>query len=86
QKLPPGTCARLAGAYDLSRADEYLPGQRDSASYSLRKDVKRARVARLAEALAGRGFEFVICSLKSAPGPEREEFRHAHPCDGSFYA
>jgi DNA repair photolyase len=85
-KLPPRSCDHLAAVYDLSRADRYLAGQDETASYSTKPEIKAASVKRVAGALTELGFEFVLCSLKSAPGDQRRQYSHAHPCDGTFYA
>lgn len=85
-KLPPGLLDRIVAAYDLTRLDRYLPKDEETAYYSTRPELKRASVDKVAGALRELGFEFVLCSLKSSPGPERGEYRDARPCDGTFYA
>jgi hypothetical protein len=85
-KLPPRLLDRITAAYDLTHLDRYLPRDAETAYYSTRPELKRASVNRVAGVLRELGFEFVLCSLKSAPGPERGQYRDARPCDGTFYA
>jgi DNA repair photolyase len=86
EKLPSRLLDRITAAYDLTKLDRYLPRDAETAYYSTRPELKRASVSRVAGALRELGFEFVLCSLKSAPGPERGHYRDAKPCDGTFYA
>ena len=86
EKLPPRLLDRIVAAYDLTRLDRYLPRDEETAYYSTRPELKRASVNKVAGALRELGFEFVLCSLKSTPGPERGQYRDAKPCDGTFYA
>ncbi|MCX5795204.1 MAG: hypothetical protein NTY77_06915 [Elusimicrobia bacterium] len=85
-QLPPRLLDRIVAAYDLTRLDRYLPRDEETAYYSTRPELKHASVDKVAGALRELGFEFVLCSLKSTPGPERGEYRDAKPCDGTFYA
>jgi DNA repair photolyase len=85
-KLPPRLLDRVTAAYDLTHLDRYLPRDAETAYYSTRPELKRASVNRVAGVLRELGFEFVLCSLKSTPGPERGQYRDARPCDGTFYA
>lgn len=86
EKLPPRLLDRITAAYDLDHLDRYLPRDEETAYYSTRPELKRASVNKVAGALRELGFDFVLCSLKSTPGPERGDYRDAKPCDGTFYA
>lgn len=72
--------------YDLSMDRKYLPGQEDTFYFSLRPEVKTASVKKTAETLRRNGFEFVLCSLKSARQASNCGLDRKNICDGKFYA
>ncbi|GAB4033715.1 MAG: hypothetical protein Fur0012_13610 [Elusimicrobiota bacterium] len=76
----------IEGLYDFSMERKYLPGQEDTFYFSLKPEVKAASVKKTARALRENGFEFVLCSLKSARGASQCGLNRENICDGKFYA
>ncbi len=62
---------------------QMLPRQRDTFYASLKPEVKAASVRAISALLTQKGFDFVLCSLKSGSNAADCGSRL---CDGSFYA
>ena len=84
--VPAGTLAALKADYDFSASRLVLAGQEDTDSHSLRNDVLKESVEKVATVLDEQGFQFVLCSLKSVKGLDARRFPRAMLCDGKFYA
>lgn len=84
--VPQAALEKIMADYDFSDAHKVLPGNEDSTSQSLRNEVIRASVEKTAGALDRRGFEFVLCSLKSVRGLDATKYKRNMICDGKFYA
>ncbi len=84
--VPAEALREIMACYDFSGAHRVLPGQEDTASFSLRNDVIKQSVEKTAGVLEERGFDFVLCSLKSIRGLDVKRFNRSRLCDGRFYA
>lgn len=84
--VPAEALRGIMADYDFAGSHRVLPGQEDTASFSLRNDVIKQSVEKTAGVLEGRGFEFVLCSLKSVRGLDVKKFNRSRLCDGKFYA
>lgn len=84
--VPQAALDKIMADYDFSAAHTVLPGNEDSVSQSLRNEVIRASVEKTAGELDRRGFEFVLCSLKSVRGLDATKYKRNMICDGKFYA
>ncbi|HNW43952.1 MAG TPA: hypothetical protein PKI19_05555 [Elusimicrobiales bacterium] len=84
--VAPDALKKIMSDYDFSAGHKVLPGQEDSVSQSLRNEIIRASVEKTAGALDRRGFEFVLCSLKSVRGLDATKYKRNMICDGKFYA
>ena len=84
--VPAEALEEIMASYDFAGAHKVLPGQEETASYSLRNDVIRDSVEKTATILQERGFDFVLCSLKSVRGLSTRKFSRSMLCDGKFYA
>lgn len=84
--VPQEHLGRILADYDMETGHTVLPGNEDSVSHSLRNEVIRASVERTAAELDRRGFEFVLCGLKSVRGLDARKYRKNMICDGKFYA
>jgi len=84
EKLTPEQAKALLARYDGELA-QVLPRQEDTAYLNLKPELKAESVKRVARLLKERGFDFVLCSLKS--GRESDASHAGCPlCDGKFYA
>ena len=82
--LTPAQAKTLLERYDGELA-KVLPRQDDTAYLNLKPELKAESVKRVARLLTERGFDFVLCSLKS--GKESDAKHAGCPlCDGKFYA
>jgi DNA repair photolyase len=86
ERLAPEAVERVLQAYDKEARSQRLPRQSDTVYFTTRPEAKRRSTERFADALRSLGFEFVLCSIKSAKGKEREEAKGCPLCDGTFYA
>jgi len=86
ERLAPEVVDRVLQAYDKEARSQRLPRQSDTVYFTTRPEAKRRSTEGFADALRGLGFDFVLCSLKSAKGKEREEAKGCPVCDGTFYA
>lgn len=72
--------------YDLNVNRQYLPHQSDTYYYSVKEDLKVKSIEKAAQILNSMGFEFVLCSLKSVKGLNKDIIKEINICDGKFYA
>ncbi len=84
--VPAQALQEIMASYDFSGSHKVLPGQEDTASYSPHNEVIKRSVEKTASILQERGFEFVLCSLKSVRGLDLKKFHRSMLCDGKFYA
>lgn len=86
EALTPEALQDLLARYDMQAPRQVLPRQEDTVSHSLRHESLKESVEKVATVLTERGFEFVLCSLKSVRGLDARKFPRAMLCDGKFYA
>lgn len=86
EALAPKALQDLLARYDMQAPRQVLPRQEDTVSHSLRNEILKESVEKVATVLTERGFEFVLCSLKSVRGLDARKFPRAMLCDGKFYA
>lgn len=84
QNLPAKQANALLARYQQQEI-QILPAQDDTAYANLLPELKTESVKRISALLAERGFEYVLCSLKS--GKDGVKAGTGCPmCDGKFYA
>jgi len=84
--LKPDTLESILADYDFQGTHRVLPGQDDTESQSLKNEIIKASVEKTAGELDKRGFEFVLCSLKSVRGLDATKYKRNMICNGTFYA
>lgn len=86
ESVPHELLERIKADYDFSKTRSVLPGQEDTASQPLKNEAIKASAEKVANALDSRGFDFVLCSLKSIKGFDHTKYKRKMICDGTFYA
>lgn len=86
EALSPRALQELVDRYDMEASRRVLPRQEDTVSHSLRNEILKESVEKVATVLTEQGFDFVLCSLKSVRGLDARKFPRAMLCDGKFYA
>lgn len=66
---------------------QILPSQQETASHTLKHEVKLESVRRISKLLTEYGFDFVVCGLKASDKEDIVALKEcSHVCDGKFYA
>ncbi|MCR4820286.1 MAG: hypothetical protein K5838_04080 [Elusimicrobiales bacterium] len=86
EAMPAELLKKIMADYDFTGTRSVLPGQEDTASQALKNEAIKASAEKMADALNSRGFEFVLCSLKSVKGFNHNKYKKNMICDGTFYA
>lgn len=86
KKLEPKVFKKLKDMYDLDKKKKYLPEQEDTYYFSIKDEIKRESIEKVAQILNSMNFEFVLCSLKSVKGLNKNIIKEFNICDGKFYA
>ncbi|HOX22507.1 MAG TPA: hypothetical protein PLL10_03510, partial [Elusimicrobiales bacterium] len=84
QKLPAAQAEKLLSLYQGPQT-QVLPNQKDTAYAGLKPEIKTESVQRVSRLLKERGFDYVLCSLKSGKDGVRKG-TDCPLCDGKFYA
>lgn len=84
--LPEPSMAALLDDFNLGASRKFLPKQDETVLYSLRDDLRKRYSEKLGGMLTEKGFDFVICSLKSNRGEAETRPSNCPACDGTFYA
>ncbi len=72
--------------FDMGTTRKYLPKQDETVLYSIKDEARKEYAEKLGEMLSRKGFDFVICSLKSNRGAAETRPSNCPACDGTFYA
>ena len=78
--------AAMLEDFNLGASRKFLPKQDETVLYSLGDDIRKRYSEKLGGMLAEKGFDFVICSLKSNRGEAETRPSNCPACDGTFYA
>lgn len=86
EAMPEELLSKIMADYDFSGSRSVLPNQEDTSSQALKNEIIKGSVIKVADELERRGFDFVLCSLKSVKGFDRTRYKKNMICDGTFYA
>jgi len=86
EAVPVKDLEKIMEDYDFECTHKVLAANEDSSSQGLKNEVIKASVEKTAAELDRRGFEFVLCSLKSVRGLDVRKYKRNMICDGKFYA
>jgi len=84
--LPASAMEAMLEDFNLGASRRFLPKQDETVLYSLRDDLRKKFSEKSGGMLAEKGFDFVICSLKSNRGEAETRPSNCPACDGTFYA
>ncbi|MFZ2960160.1 MAG: radical SAM protein [Candidatus Ozemobacteraceae bacterium] len=86
RRLGNASVEAILANYDLEKARQMLPKQKETVYVEVKPDIKNTCIERISRMLREMSFSFVLCSLKSVGGDVTIDAKACPRCDGSFYA